>query len=364
MLRLKSGRFGWMLFLVLGLWSVTAQAEQFRYQHHWPEKYGYQYVSLDQFVPEGYAFFDPVAINDRGQVFGTIYDESFTYSVAVYADGNLEILQPGFAIAANNRGTVGGGVVIDSASGQTQAALFHRDRVELIPLQPGETSNEVITLNNWGITLVRSYDASGSTIYSLYRRGRFQTLNLDSSYTPEYLNDRGMIAGTISGPDTLGFRFDPATGETTLLYPLPSDPDVYIQGINNRGDVLGYSYINSGRESIGVWDRSGNFRTYFVQGIPEFPAISNSLRFNDNNLIVISAIRNPSGEQGKSYLVPKPGGRLYLPGMVKKDKLPLQIPLSNIVDINNRGSMIGYSADKNFSILDNFLLIRSNNRHH
>ncbi len=77
--------------------------------------------------------------------------------------------------------------------------------------------------------------------------------------------------------------------------------------LNDKGDVLGYSFFFGGTERIGVWDKTGQFKTYFVEGTPEFPTISNNLLFNDEGLIVITAVSAQEAEKGLSYVVQKPG---------------------------------------------------------
>ena len=54
MLRFYGSRFVWVL--VLALWVVVAQAQEFRYR----------YVNLDAAVPSSFLFFIPAAINDGG----------------------------------------------------------------------------------------------------------------------------------------------------------------------------------------------------------------------------------------------------------------------------------------------------------
>src|SRR5262249_27393828 len=142
--------------------------------------------------------------------------------------------------------------------------------------------------------------------------------------------------------DARAFRFDPSTGNATLLDPLPTESLSWGIGINSRGDVLGYSFVSAGLERIGVWDRGGNFTTYFVEGTVQFPTISNGLVFNDNNLIVITNVSSPVSELGNSYLVPKPGVRLNLADLV--EDLPVGGDLAVISDMNERGSMIGSSS--------------------
>lgn len=356
MLRLHNVRFGWMLLLILGLWSVAAHAEPFRhdnYRHN--EKLQYRYVSLQEFLPPGYDRFRPVAIDDRGRVYGTVRDINFVSHIGVYADGVVTVFQPGYASVANEKGTVGGFVLNNPETFETQAALFHGDQLERILFRDGEIGSEVVALNDRGAALVLSY-SEDSVFYSLYRKGQSRLLNLDPDISRPTINNKGIIAGTTYVPSVgiRGIRFDTDTGVTTLLNPLPTDEYAYARGVNNRGEVLGYSFSSS-VERIGVWDRKGIFKTYFVEGIPEIPTISDFLLFNDKNLIVITDILRPADEKGNSYLIPKPGVRLNLADLVEPPLLDKK--LDSIRDINNHGSMIGIGTDR-------FLLERIRSRHH
>ncbi len=125
----------------------------------------------------------------------------------------------------------------------------------------------------------------------------------------------------------------------TPLNPLPTEANSWALDINNRGDVLGYSFDSAATERIGVWNRAGEFETYFVEGTPAVPTISNNLLFNDNNLIVITRVSNPPTERGHSYLVPQPGVRLNLADLV--ENLPAGQGLQYIISLNAHGDMIG-----------------------
>jgi hypothetical protein len=330
------------------------------------EEFHYRYVSLDSACPvsdPSLSFFDPVAIVNGGQIYGNLYtcnDVTCLTSliqVAICAHETLTALQAGLVHAANNEGTVGGSVLIDPVNYIEQAALFHGDQVELIPPQPGEYTSFVTALNASGMALVTSYDASYQPTFVLYKNGRSTRLDVLSTFTqPDFLkiNNQGIISGTDLGVGR-GFRVDTRTGETTQLNPLPTETYAWAVGINNRGDVLGWSfkYGSMGMpyiERIGVWNRKGEFATYVVEGCN-----SSRLVFNDDNLIVITDVRYPPAEAGNSYLVPKPGVRLNLADLV--ENLPAQQIPSYILDINNHGDMIGYS-ERNFTIQDVFLLER------
>jgi hypothetical protein len=346
MLYFHPRRFGWVLVLVLGLWVVTVQAQAFRYRC----------VSLDQVEPpSGFTFFGAAAIQNSGRLYGNVCDDSgLECYVAFYKDGTVTVLPSPvfFVFVVNERGTVGGFVPIDFENGLIQAALFHGDAVELIPPQPGEVSSDVFALNDSGTALVESFDDSGEVTYLLYHQGRTTTLDFGPSVinpSANAINNQGIISGTQGSSafdSATGFRFNPRTDQTTLLYPLSTEPLAWGLDINNRGNVLGYSFVSNGLERIGVWNRKGKFKTYFVEGIPEFPTISNRLLFNDNNLIIITNVSSPASERGNSYLVPKPGVRLNVADLV--ENLPEGQDLRFMVDINNNGSMIGFGSQGNF----------------
>jgi hypothetical protein len=343
MLGRKTTSLAWILALTLGVGTVAARAQEFRYR----------YVSIDEAaLPQGVLFFDPVALNNSGRIYGTAFVcatsacESILPHVANYADGAVTIHRPGFVSVVNEGGTIGGSVLVDPENFIEQAALFRGDRVELIPPQPEEFTSFVIALNDSGSALVMSFDASFEPSIVLYKNGQATVLDFGPSVTnPSQLaiNNQGVISGTQGNSfcdDFTGFRWNSRTGETTLLNPLATELAALGLDINSRGEVLGYSFVCSGLERIGVWDRHGEFQTYFVEGTPEFPTISNQLRFNDNNLIVITSVSSPDSESLRnSYLVPRPDTRLNLADLVQN--IPPDLNLSNIRDINNHGSMIG-----------------------
>jgi hypothetical protein len=198
---------------------------------------------------------------------------------------------------------------------------------------------------------VESYDASGNVTYVLYKHGQTTVLDFGPTVTnprflaytcchDKFINNTGIIAGRTgnSFDGARGFRFNPRTGRTMLLEPVSPDTLAWGLGINNRGDVLGYSFVLGApyHERIGVWNRHGHFKTYFVETIS-----SNLLVFNDNNLIVITLAPGDN-----SYLVPQPGVRLNLADLM--DNLPAGQTLRYIFVINNRGDMLGSGAQGSF----------------
>ena len=339
-----------LLALALGLFALMAQAEGYRYR----------YVSLDDKAPPGFALFSPGAINNGGRVAGSVYNcddvSCFDYHVAIYKDGVVTVLQPGTGDRINAGGTIGGTVVLDPDPNnlRSQAALFRGNQVDPIQPQPGEFTSFIIALNDPGTALVESFDKTFTKVTNvLYKKGNATVLDFGPTVTnPSFLslNNQGLIAGRTgdSFDGARGFRFDTRTSETTLLNPLPTDTLAWGLDINSRGDVLGYSFVDSSpyHENIGVWGRNGHFKTYFTETVN-----SNRLVFNDNDLIVITSVVGPAEYFENSYLVPKPGVRLNLADLV--ENLPLGAQLSYILDINNKGDMIGI----NFSGVGGFYFL-------
>jgi hypothetical protein len=341
---------------ILGLWPVSARAAEFHYH----------YVALDQIeLPTGVAHFFPAALDKRGRVYGTACKEE-TCNIAFYKDKVLTVAGPGNVSVVNSGGTVGGYVVTDRQPFAYQAAVFYRNQLEpeLIPPQPGEVYGDLLTLNDRNDALVESYDVTGSFIGHVFsgkpRRGEPRVATLldfdlltdgliahasfpSRNFTGKFLNKKGMLAGRCCGgafESARAFRYDTRTRREEILAPLEGDRLAWGMGINKRGDVLGYSFVLSPyHENIGVWDRSGHFKTYFTETIS-----SDGLVFNDNNLIVITLAPGD-----KSYLIPGPGGRVNLADLV--EDMPAGRTLRWVYDINNHGDILG----------DGFLLERLDN---
>ena len=294
-----------------------------------------------------FSFFDAKSINDRGQVSGDIVncgELTCDSIVGIYENGQIQALQPGISGPINLRGNIGGGVIVDPVNFFTQAAIFRKKGLELIPPLLGEITSSVIALNDKNTALVDSLDESFSSSTVLYAKGKSRLIDFGPSVPFSFflsMNNQSDISGTTVDELNLnkGFRFDQRTGKTQLLNPLSTEPHAWGLGINNQGNVLGYSFNPGSLERIGLWDRFGKFKAYFVEGTPEFPTISNRLVFNDKNQIVISRVSFPESDSNNvSYLVPKPGIRLNIADLVVN--LPPERKISIVWDINNRGDMI------------------------
>ena len=326
----------YILALAVVCWAQALQADQ-------AHRYRYHYVPLSDIeLPPGFEEFTPTAIDESGRVYGAVWDSSSTAHVAVYAHRAVTVFQPGYPSVANNRGIMGGSVT-DPDTGKSQAALFRRDHVKMIPFLPGETQTNVVSINDSDTALVWSEDPTGLVrdTYRLYSKGKilfsYQLPTSGNCLSCWRVNNLGVVTGTVTDPDLnaiRAIRFRPPLYKPQLLDPIGTDIDSSAFGINNSGKILGVSYSLFGdptKNRYGIWNRRGHFQVFF-EGINFFPI------FNDNNLIVLS--QNVDTDFN-SYLVPAPGVRFNLVDLLDN---PSAVPASLIqsVDINNRGDIIGY----------------------
>lgn len=329
----------------VGTASLSAEASRIRYE----------YVALDQtMLPSAYTDFYLAAIR-RGRVYGTLCDATCSATAfGVFDNDRWTVLHPtpagSFLFDINALGVMGGSVP-DATTGAFRAALFFPDgRVEVIPPQPNETFAYVVNLNDLGVALVQSFDDTGAQTNVVYAHGKSTVVDLGSTIPNpvfwtltgwgRWLNNAGFIAGTTGVglfDDARGFRFDLKRRTGEVLKPYSGDPTETLAwglGINNRGHVLGYSFVGGSpyHERVGFWDHRGVFQTYFVETIS-----SNQLLFNNNDEIVITF-----AAEGKSYLVPRPNQRYDLTTLVAN--LPAGEGLREVDAIDDEGNLIGVGS--------------------
>ena len=323
-----------------------------------PLRYGY--VPLDQVtVPPPFVAnnFTPSAVLDGGIVVGTIFDASFaTEAVAVWRNGTITIGQAGSANVAGDFGLIGG------ANPSSQAALFLGNSTILIPRLPGEATAGVVGLGLAGLALVQSFDASFDETYAYDFLGKETVIpfGLPDPVFGGHMNEVGQVAVTkeesATDPFLRGYRYNPLAKTTTPLFPFAGDPTdqlALVQGINNRGEVLGYSFTDftnpSYHERVGFWNLQGVFQPYFYETINTTSLFSNDL---DQIVITNTACFGPG--VGTSYLVPQPGTRIDLASVVVN--VPAGLFLDSVVGIDNEGNIVGIASDAAYDDFFPFLL--------
>jgi hypothetical protein len=336
---------------LIGLGSAIALAATLAAPAADADPLRYSYVALDQVsLPAPYVFFNPSVVVG-GTVYGTVFDGEFSISaVAAYRNGAVTVGPAGQATVANASGIIGG---LDP---NLRAALFSGNATTLLPQLPGEVSANVVGLADNKLALVSSASSSGTTL-AYFDKGVETPINFglpDPVFSP-FMNQQGKIGVTKQESPTdhflHGYRYDPATATSTLLPPFSGDPtdiNVLIQGINNNGEVLGYSFTDFAspayHERVGIWDKAAVFHPYFEQTIN-----TNMLAFNERDEIVISF-----SSDGHSYLVPAPGTRLDLGSLI--GNLPAGLEPFFCFSIDNAGDITGFAADADFNLFP-FLLV-------
>jgi len=313
----------------------------------------YRYVALDQVpLPAPYTSFSPSTVID-GRVIGTVFDDSFTIeAVAVYDNGAIAIGPAGAAVVGNELGVIGG------SNPSSQAAIFNRGNTTVVPSLPNALFANVTGLSIDGLALFSSTDTSFTTTFAYFARGNVTPINfgLPDPVFGAFMNDLGVIGVTKEESFTdqflHGYRYNPLTQKSTLLPPFAGDPTdvmVLVQGINDREEVLGYSFTTfdspSYHERVGFWDLFNVFHPFFEETISTQVLLSNA-----SDEIVIT-----ESSDGNSYLVPQPGTRLNLADIVKN--VPSGLLLSEAVGIDNEGDIAGVANDATFTNFYPFLLV-------
>jgi hypothetical protein len=307
----------------------------------------YQYVNLDKVpLPAPYVFFSPSVVID-GRVFGTVFDSTFTITnVAVYNSGTITVGPPGEAFTANRGGVMGG------EDPNIQAALFNGNTTTLIPRLPGFAFEEVVSLADSNLALVQSTnDAFNGSTFSYFFAGMRSVIDfgLPDPVQSAFMNDQGLIAlnKEASATDLLarGYRYDPRTGQSTLLPPFAGDKsevNVLVQGINVSNQVLGTSstsFAGKYHEHVGVWNAAGVFQPYVQEKIQ-----ASALVFNDfDEIVITSSASCPFCDDTQCFLVPAPGTRLDLGSLVRG--VPPGFRITQALSIDNFANIAGVARD-------------------
>jgi hypothetical protein len=283
--------------------------------------------------------FTPSWVDNQGRILG------FTSDGFAVEDRNETTRQLGdpsafpFASADNPGGQIVGQALIN---GRFVAAQYVDGTWVPLGSLPGERFGFASSINASGMVVGGSF-GPGSVRLVTYSGGSATAIDLGPgsgilAIAGPFITDDQRIIGTLFdrnvGADR-GFVYDLKTGGLTTFQPLAGDTHTWAMGVNHSGEVLGYSFISGSTEHIGVWDKRGQFTTYFTEGTPDYPTVSNSLVFNDRDQIVISATTD-----GNTYLVPSVGTRINLNSLVPD--LPTD---SFVIGINNRGWIVGSGFD-------------------
>jgi probable HAF family extracellular repeat protein len=189
------------------------------------------------------------AINDRGQVVGAASTKDAESHAFLYENGrmsDLGTLPGGVSSAAygiNNRGQVVGSS--DTASGYSHAFLYEHGAMEDLGTLPGpvpDIYSGAAAINDRG-------QIAGSSTFArpprdsavLFQKGVITNIGTLTLYTSHStgINDRGEIVGNLGESGSHAFLY--RDGSLTDLGTLPGDQASAAQGINDQGQVVGFS---------------------------------------------------------------------------------------------------------------------------
>lgn len=291
----------------------------------------------------------PRGLTAQGEVIGQAFDCNDDFSVCRQfvlkrrSNGQFTVLAEDFLVNdVNSRGDSGGCTLVPGAFEDQAGVVSANGRLELIPRLPGEMSSCVSRVSDAGVAFVTSTDPDFVTSVYILDHGRirpFPVLNVDVAD----INDKAQVAGTQFDDPNRAYRFDARTQTTTLLQPVPPDPVSFGFAINRQGEVLGTSFDFDGViQRIGKWNRKNAFETFLIggSGTPAFPVIANSVTWNEQGLIVVSATSD-----GNTYLVPAPGVRLNLADLVKNGPAPSSL---QVIAVNDRADIVGAAEGSAF----------------
>lgn len=187
-------------------------------------------------------------MNNLGDVVGSNASGSVLYRYASGTYFNLGSLGGGYAttpVAINDRGSMAGSLVY--SDGSTRAFFYEFTGVlTVIDPLPGQTQSHATQLNNSS----RVIGDSGSPLEGFLYTGFGPATSLGVQTQPRDINDSNVIVGQVfSSQGQRAFMLSGSTF-TNLGVLDPSHTTSSAAGINDNGDIVGFSYNNSTAQSF------------------------------------------------------------------------------------------------------------------
>ncbi|MGK2942268.1 MAG: hypothetical protein ACSLFJ_11400 [Immundisolibacter sp.] len=206
----------------------------------------------------------PVAINDVGQIAGNVFDLATSQQrAALWSNGEITPLGPSdvtYSVATdiNIFGQVVGTSQIPMGTQGTpwRAVKYTGASVVDLGAVDGGNSSEAAGINNSGQVVGRTtgyINIGGNSFFTpnvafLHSNGVLNALGEQIGLLQSAaigINDNGQIAGNDYGSGN-AFLYDSLTAATKFIPSLPGDTTNYALAINNSGQVIGHSYNNLG----------------------------------------------------------------------------------------------------------------------
>jgi probable HAF family extracellular repeat protein len=196
----------------------------------------------------------PVAINKRGQVIGESDSRGFLWDDGVMVELSAAGAITLFPLALNDRGQVVGEAFVGSLV--THAFLWQRGVTTDLGTLPGYSTSVATHINNRGqvagsstllpVGNTHAFFWADGAMTDLGTLGGENASPLGIKTLASGMNDRGQVVGFSLSPSGNYHAFLWANGTMTDLGTLPGDDTSLAMGINNRGQVVGVS-VTSGQ---------------------------------------------------------------------------------------------------------------------
>lgn len=290
----------------------------------------------------------PHAINDRGQVVGTVEVAASQFRIVV-CDKDAGVRDAGpcanrrlFELRINNAGQVAGTVF--DANEIVHAFIQDPNGARRMLADPAGRKSVARALNNRGQVAGYYETAAGPRHGCLWdRTGRMTDLGtlggLESLACG--INDRGQVVGVsdVRGPVWQAFLWDPNTGMIAL------GPDVLKMAtschINNKGLVAGGFGSMNDQSALSVWTSEGG-----LQRVATLGSVSvNVAGLNDAGQILVNTYRPGIQVLGRAFfrrssacLCDPKGGYTPVEGLLADRK---DVICFNGAGMNNHGHLVG-----------------------
>jgi len=223
----------------------------------------------------GVPFTNLAAINDRGQIVGTIKSKKGAVRGFLWQDGKMIDLGARSPRAINNRGEILG--TIETKNG-VRAFVWRDARVTNLSTLGGD-GVEPVAINDRGQVVGTSYTKAGKQHAFLWQRGRMTDIG---PFTPIAINEHGQVVGSSYTSKGHQRSLLWENGRTTDLGTL-GGPDAGAVAINNRGEIVGMSTTATGASHAFVWENGKMF------DLPTLGGLSRSAAGIDNTSRVIGS---------------------------------------------------------------------------
>jgi len=250
--------------------------------------------------------FSPVAINNSGQIAGNYQkyglNHAYLYSNGEYTDlGSLSIAQPSYATGINDFGkVVGGSNTTVGGLGITRAFLYSNGSMKDLGALSQNSSSYAYGINNNGKIVGQSGGVS-----ACFWNGS-EVTKITTAVTPAFaydINNRGQIVGSVGSPFSgtqKAFLYE--NGQTTLL----NGPGIapYIssaKAINNAGQIVGqYKASLFSPERAVLWGNDNIATELPLNSVTGINNRGQIVGYTDNHSYLLTPVGNCQSYQVKA----------------------------------------------------------------